>query len=273
MIPQTLHAILEEEYPLHPDVIRAYQRDGHTHLRGVLPATSVELFRPRLQDVVREVYSKRSTEKRTEDYSTLFHQIANVWRHDDQLREFVFARRFAKIAAELMGVRGVRLYHDQALFKPPGATKTPFHQDQFYWPLDSPNTITMWMPLVNVSAATGAMMFATGSHREGPLIAKSISEKAGEEFEELVRKRNYPVASYELKAGDATFHSGWVIHGAHSNTGVDPREVLTIIYYEDGARLVEPETQYRKVDMEAFHPGQRPGEPAASPLNPLLYTT
>ena len=33
---------------------------------------------------------------------------------------FTLARRFAKIAADLMGVEGVRIYHDQALFKEPG---------------------------------------------------------------------------------------------------------------------------------------------------------
>jgi hypothetical protein len=34
---------------------------------------------------------------------------------------------------------------------------------------------------------------------------------------------------------------------------------------------MEPDNEFRKVDLEVFHPGQRPGELAASPLNPLLY--
>jgi hypothetical protein len=61
--------------------------------------------------------------------------VTNVWRLDDLLKQVVFARRFARIAAELMGPRGVRLYHDQALLKPDRANPTPWHQDQFYWPL------------------------------------------------------------------------------------------------------------------------------------------
>lgn len=40
------------------------------------------------------------------------------------IQRFVMARRFAKVAAELMGVDGVRIYHDQALFKEPsGGTR------------------------------------------------------------------------------------------------------------------------------------------------------
>ena len=39
----------------------------------------------------------------------------------------------------------------------------------------------------------------------------------------------------------------------------------------DDTRIMNPDSEYRRIDMEVFHPGQRPGELAASPLNPLLY--
>jgi len=262
---------LEQDYLLPRGAAEAYRRDGHILLPGVAPAAVVAGFRPRLRGIVREVYSRRSHVGRAEDYSSLFQQVTNVWRHDEEMRSVIFARRFARLAAELMGVRGVRLYHDQALFKPPGGKATPWHQDQIYWPLDTSNTITMWMPLMDVSVETGTMQFATGSHRDGSLIPKSISEQAGMEFQELVRERNFSVATYSLHAGDATFHSGWTVHAAHANTGKEPREVLTIIYFEDGAKIVQPDSKYRQVDMEAFHPGQKPGDAAASALNPLLY--
>jgi ectoine hydroxylase-related dioxygenase (phytanoyl-CoA dioxygenase family) len=56
-----------------------------------------------------------------------------------------------------MGVEKVRIYHDQALVKFPKAGKTPWHQDYFYWPIDSPNTITMWMPLHDCPRTMGTM--------------------------------------------------------------------------------------------------------------------
>ena len=62
----------------------------------------------------------------------------------------MFAPRFAEVAARLLGVEGVRLYHDQGLFKEPGGGPTPWHQDGYYWPLDTERTITLWMPLVDV---------------------------------------------------------------------------------------------------------------------------
>ncbi|MDH3252489.1 MAG: phytanoyl-CoA dioxygenase family protein, partial [Ignavibacteria bacterium] len=175
------------------------------------------------------------------------------------------------IAAALMDAAAVRLYHDQALFKPPGGKETPWHQDQFYWPLDTVKMITMWMPLVDATKVTGTMTFASGSHLAGPMVAQAISSETHRYFEEALAREQYPLVEYELGAGDATFHAGWTVHSAHANESDHTREVITIIYFVDGARILPPDNPYRKVDMEVFHPGQHPGEIAASPLNPLLY--
>ncbi|MBV8689372.1 MAG: phytanoyl-CoA dioxygenase family protein [Candidatus Eremiobacteraeota bacterium] len=55
----------------------------------------------------------------------------------------------------------MRLYHDQALIKEPGAGYTPWHADQFYWPLDSAKTITAWVPLRAVPLEMGPICVCT----------------------------------------------------------------------------------------------------------------
>jgi ectoine hydroxylase-related dioxygenase (phytanoyl-CoA dioxygenase family) len=130
----------------------------------------------------------------------------------------------------------------------------------------------MWMPLMDVPRSMGTMVFACGSHAHGPLTDLAISGDSDTFFDQLVKDRGYTLASYDLAAGDATFHSGWTAHTTHPNAGSVEREVMTIIYYADGATIEEPETTIRRIDMEAFHPGQRPGERAASALNPVLYS-
>ncbi len=104
----------------------------------------------------------RSLEDR-DTYGKAFLQLLNLWRVDDSVRQFVFAGRFAEVAARLLGVKAVRLYHDQALFKEAGGGRTPCHQDQFYWPFDSDQTVTLWMPLIDITADIGSMTFASGS--------------------------------------------------------------------------------------------------------------
>ena len=89
----------------------------------------------------------------------------------------------------LMGVDGVRLYHDQALFKEPGGGRTPWHQDQFYWPFERGDTITMWMPLVDLPDEVGSMHFAAGSHRIGHVSGESISDESDREITALIAER------------------------------------------------------------------------------------
>jgi ectoine hydroxylase-related dioxygenase (phytanoyl-CoA dioxygenase family) len=264
--------LLDEQYGLAPDQPREYRNNGHILLRGLASPEEVAGYQPLIRQVVEEFARKRETQGRTEDYSKLFVQVTNIWRLSEQIRRFVFAKRFARVAAELMGVNGVRLYHDQALFKPAGGKGTPWHQDQVYWPLDTHNTITMWMPMIDITRDMGTMQFASGSHLKGPLADVAISDESDRLFERLVREQAFSLVSYDLRAGDATFHGGWTAHAAFPNAGNRMREVMTIIYFADGARLIEPDNEFRRVDMEVFHPGLKAGEMAASALNPLLYT-
>ena len=196
----------------------------------------------------------------------------NLWSKDEGVRRFVLARRFAAIVANLLGVEGVHVYHDQALLIESGGGITPWHQDQHYWPLDTDNTITMWMPLVDVSPAMGTMRFASGSHWDGYLGDMPISDDSEQKFEASIRGRGFSiVAGVAMNAGDATFHYGWTLHGAPANRTDRMREVMTVIWYADGARVTEPDNTNRQRDLERWPPSLRPGDLAASELNPLVF--
>jgi len=129
----------------------------------------------------------------------------------------------------------------------------------------------MWMPLVDVPREMGSMSFVQGSHKNTAFQELPISDTSQAYFEKVISEQKSKSCSYSLKAGDATFHAGRTLHAAHANASTNRREVITIIFYADGTRIMEPDNQHRKVDMEVFHPGQKPGDRAASELNPLLY--
>jgi len=264
---------VSREYPLTDEQKKAYHRDGHILLRGVATHEEIYFYRRFILDAVARVTQEQNTQGRISDYSAMFTQVTNVWLLNDMARQFVLARRFAKIAAELMGVKGVRLYHDQALIKEPGGKPTPWHQDYYYWPLDTEHTVTMWMPLVDITKEMGSMSFATGSHKVGAFKEMPISETSQQYFEQVIKEKNFPVHTNEvINAGDATFHSGRTLHSSHPNSSTKRREVITVIYFADGARIMKPDNEHRRVDMQVFHPGQQPGEIASSELNPLLYS-
>jgi ectoine hydroxylase-related dioxygenase (phytanoyl-CoA dioxygenase family) len=264
--------LLEGRYPLEPAEREKFAKDGHVAIRALASPAEIAAYRPMIRDVMTSVSERQRNEGKVGGYASFFTQVTNLWRMHDGVLRFVISRRFARLAAELLGVPGVRLYHDQALFKPPSGPATPWHQDQIYWPLATPRTVTMWMPLMDLTRDMGTMVFASGSHRDGPLSGLAISKDSDAFFAGLVRERGFALESYDLMAGDATFHTGWTAHATHPNAGTTEREVMTVIYYEDGATIMEPDSEMRRIDLDAFHPGQHPGDRAASALNPLLYS-
>lgn len=245
---------------------------GHILLRGVANRGEIDAFRPAIKNGVRIFSSETRGLEERDTYGKAFLQITNVWERDEKVREFVFAKRFAQIAADLLGVEKVRLYHDQALFKEPGGGHTPWHQDQYYWPLDTTNTITMWMPLVDIVEDMGIMTFASGSHAAGDIGSTEISDASETIYKAYIAENGYPTAGAEtMLAGDATFHAGWTIHSAGPNlSATTTREVMTIIYFADGARVTPPANEHQMADLEAWLGGRKPGDVADGPLNPVL---
>ena len=142
-----------------------------------------------------------------------------------------------------------------------------------YWPLATTHTITLWMPLVDLDADTGIMHFARGSHADGALSDLPIGRASQDELSRLVAERGFAVdGPAAMRAGDATFHAGWTLHGAPPNATDRTREVMTVIYYADGTRVGGSDHPTRAFDLAAWLPGCREGDVAASALNPLLWS-
>jgi hypothetical protein len=156
---------VDSPYPLVPGARAAYARDGFVRLPGVLAPATLARFRPELRAKVALLNTlQRPMEERT-TYERAFLQVMNLWAQSDVVRQLVFGKRLARIASELMGVRGVRLYHDQALYKEPGGGHTPWHADQYYWPLATSLCCTAWIPLQDTPLEMGPVAFSAGSHR------------------------------------------------------------------------------------------------------------
>ncbi|MFD2613392.1 phytanoyl-CoA dioxygenase family protein [Paenibacillus gansuensis] len=264
--------VLEGDYVLTAEQVASYQKNGHILLRQAANEEEISLFQPAIEETVREAAMGLKPLEERDTYGKAFIQICNLWKMNPVVARFVLARRFAKIAAELMGVDGVRIYHDQALFKEPGGGHTPWHQDQIYWPLDTDKTITMWMPLVPVPEEIGSMTFVDESHLNGFISRELISDESHRTLKEYIEKKGLQQVQYgALAAGDATFHAGWTLHSAPGNPTPNTRQVMTVIYYADGTKALEPDSNARRNDLSAWLPGVQPGEPAATELNPLLY--
>ena len=264
--------LLNEPFELSEKQAHTFRNDGHILLRNVLSGDALSFYRKAIALAANEFNKENRKMEERDTYGKAFLQIMNLWEVNEFVKQFVFAKRFAGLAAQLLGVPHVRLYHDQALFKEPGGGPTPWHQDQYYWPLSTSNCITMWMPLIDINVEMGMLTFATGSHKHGLVENLDISDESEARLDAYVRDHNLIISQTEfMNAGDATFHYGLTLHNAPGNKTSRMREVMTIIYFADGAKVIHPSNNHQEADRQRWIEGIEPGQLAASNLNPILY--
>jgi ectoine hydroxylase-related dioxygenase (phytanoyl-CoA dioxygenase family) len=271
-ISPTIIKFLETTYNLTQEQVDFFKKYKYIKLKEVLNDETLQFF----NEVITEQVNLMNTEKTAlEDRSTYdkaFLQLFNLWKEDVFVKELVYSKRLAKIASDLMQVDGVRLYHDQALFKEAGGGITPWHADQYYWPLETDKTITAWIPLQETSLDMGPLEFSAGSH----ILVEGRELEIGDQSEEIIQKRlqstNFKHIVEPFDAGEISFHSGWVFHRAGANLSDQMRKVMTVIYMDKDMILKNPENKNQVHDWNTWCPGATVGEVINSPINPILYS-
>lgn len=270
-IPATIQQALDTPYALSDDQIAYYQTNRYIKLKEVLDAPTLAYFNEVISAKVAELNTATQKLEERDTYGKAFLQLFNLWREDERIRALVFSRRVAKIAADLMQVEGVRLYHDQALYKEAGGGITPWHADQYYWPLQTDKTVTAWIPLQATPFEMGPLEFSAGSHQ----IVEGRELAIGDESETIIQQRlrvtdfRHVIEPFDL--GEISFHSGWVFHRAGANSSNQMRKVMTIIYMDRDMILKNPENKNQEHDWNTWCPGATIGEIINSPINPVLY--
>jgi ectoine hydroxylase-related dioxygenase (phytanoyl-CoA dioxygenase family) len=267
---------LDDDYPLTQAQIDFFRENGFVYLPRLCSPEEVAYFRPA---IVRATYANNA-EKRPLAERDAFRKLAlqtmQIRYHDPAVMAFVTARRFGKVATELLGVRGVRIYHDQSLFKEPGfgvANITPWHQDLYYWPFNEGTVCGMWMPLVDITPEMGNMRFVKGSHKHGYLGDHHISDESQRVYEQWIADHHAEAIDVvPMRAGDATFHHGWCVHGAHPNRSDKMREAMVIAYHHQDMKVGSANNFAKVRNLEAFLDNLPEGADAAGSTNTLVYT-
>ena len=270
-VPDSILAFLETPYALAPEQIAFYQRCRYIKLKAVLNPETLAFFNAAISERVLQMNTTTSPLEDRSTYGKAFLQLFNLWCHDAVVKELVFSKRIAKLAADLMQVDGVRLYHDQALFKEGGGGITPWHADQYYWPLATDKTVTAWIPLQATPLQMGPLEFSAGSHQIVEGRELEIGDESETAIQQKLRVTDFEHVIEPFDAGEISFHSGWVFHRAGANTTAQMRKVMTIIYMDKIMVLKQPENKNQINDWETWCPGAVPGDLIDSPLNPVLY--
>jgi len=261
---------LDIPYTLSAEQIDFYQKNRFIKLKNVFDAETLAHYNEVISKQVEKMNTTTTQLEERDTYGKAFLQLFNLWRENEEVKTFVFSKRLAKIAADLMQVDGVRMYHDQALFKEGGGGITPWHADQYYWPLTTDKTVTAWIPLQATPLPLGPLEFSAGSHQIVSGRELAIGDESEKIIAEKLRVTDFKHVIEPFDVGEVSFHSGWVFHRAGANVTDQMRKVMTVIYMDKNMVLKQPENKNQEADWHTWCPGAKVGEVIDTELNPVL---
>jgi ectoine hydroxylase-related dioxygenase (phytanoyl-CoA dioxygenase family) len=270
-ISENVSLELNAPFKITDEQVEFFRKNGFIKIKEVLTPETIA----HIDEVVsREVDRLNTQHKAMEDrdtYGKAFLQIMNIWRSSEQVKQVVFSKRLADIARQLLEVSGVRIYHDQALYKEPSGGHTPWHADQYYWPLNTDRTVTAWIPLQETPLELGALEFSAGSAELTEGRDKEISDESQALLEHLLSEKGFPHVVEPYALGEVSFHTGWTYHRAGPNKTDKMRKVMTMIYMDKEMKLKAPINRHQEADWDAWCPGAVIGELIDTEMNPVIY--
>jgi ectoine hydroxylase-related dioxygenase (phytanoyl-CoA dioxygenase family) len=263
---------IDTPYALSAEQIERFERDGFIKLGQVLSPETLAHYGAEITRLIIALNTQRQPLAERSTYDKAFLQVMNLWEHSAVVREFVLGQRLGRIAAELLRVSGVRLYHDQALYKEPGGGITPAHADQYYWPLASDRTVTAWIPLQAVPQDMAPLGFYARSQSVPFGRNLGIGDESEAQISAHMARFGFAFICGAFELGEISFHRGWTFHKAGPNLSSDPRSVMTVIYMDSQMRLTESLNGAQRNDAAQWCPGAQPGEVIDTPKNPVVWS-
>ncbi len=97
---------LDAPYALAAEQIRFYRENGFVKLKNVFGAGTIARYGPQITRRVHELNTLHLPMEERTTYQKAFLQVMNLWTKCGIVKDFVFSKRLARIAAELMGTSG-----------------------------------------------------------------------------------------------------------------------------------------------------------------------
>ncbi|MDE0181449.1 MAG: phytanoyl-CoA dioxygenase family protein [Caldilineaceae bacterium] len=216
-----------------------YRENGFVVLHDFLTPKELETWRDAVDGAVRRRGERRQLHHKDNKYKGtyydyIFVQRVNLWMDSPEVRRLILDPRLGKLAAELAGVDGMRIWHDQALIKQPWANPTGWHLDNPKWSYSSRDTLSIWVALDDATLQNGCLYFLPGSHKTADYDDVPIGENIGDIFRVYPQWQETMSAPAEMKAGSCSFHNGLIAHGAGANMTPGWRRAMTCGFMPDG---------------------------------------
>lgn len=240
--------------------IEQFRQQGFVVMEGFLTAAELQHWREVTEAAVRQRLGTSSLNNQADPdafYAQVFTQALNLRDIHPGMAELIFDERLGRLAGLLAGVDGMRVWHDQALIKPPYGNHTAFHFDDPYWSFYSHQAVNVWVALDDATLANGCLWYLPGTHLEARFELVPIAENLGDIFKSYPQWKKIAAVPAPCPAGSAIFHNGLVAHGAGVNMTPYRRRAMTCAYMPDGSTFNGQQSLLTEEYFNSLHIGDR----------------
>jgi phytanoyl-CoA hydroxylase len=199
-------------------------------------------------------------------YARVFTQCLRLADIHEGMRRLILSPEIGKMGATLAGVAGLRVWHDQALIKPPHGNPTAWHLDVPYWSFDSRDALSIWVALDDATLANGCMWYIPGSHRTARFENVGIGQNMGGLFNVYPEWREIESVPCPCPAGSVVWHNGLTAHGAGANMTPYPRRAMTCGFMPDGCTFNGKQNILREEYVRSLKIGDPLNDEVQNPL-------
>jgi Phytanoyl-CoA dioxygenase (PhyH) len=224
---------------LSEDQLAAFRRDGFLLVKGLSSDEEIASLRV--------LFDRMFSERRGWEAGDLFDmigldspeqelalpQLLRTSRYEPLLRQTKLASSAHSIAEQILGPK-LKNDLEHAILKPAfNGAATPWHQDDAFHPRGSGilESISIWMPLQDVSVESGCMLYIRGSN-QGPLYPHRSpnNDPRIHGLETVSQPDMTHCVAVPMRAGDAVIHLSRTLHSAGVNTTDQPRRAYILGY-------------------------------------------
>lgn len=218
--------------------IQAYQRDGFLHIKNVIPQSTISSYVESIKALIKARAQSENIElEKSDDIDTLFNSLCkanrklggDIYDHVKELPEFtqmMSHENILGVAKKILTKNTVQIATSQCVFRidRPEEDKYGFgwHQDYWYNCL-TPDAVTCWYPLTEVTQNEGALQLLRGSHSKLlPVEVPDPNNSAGNmalifKFPDSYKMNEADIITAPVKPGDALFFHSYLLHKSGLN--------------------------------------------------------
>lgn len=262
--------------------IESYRRDGFVVIEDFLSPSELEVWRQTTHEAVEQRLDAARTAGRwsqnsatltnqnnPDDFSAqVFTQCVRLADTHDGMRELMMDERTGELVGTLAGVDGIRIWHDQALFKQPYGNATAWHLDNPYWSFSSPDALSIWVALDDATLENGCLYYLPGTHKTARYENSNIGANQRDLFKFYPEWLEIQAVATPARAGSAVIHNGLCAHGAGANMTRGPRRAMTCAFMPDGATF----NGQKNVLPDDLFDSYKLGDVLNSDWNPLIWS-